>query len=160
MRTYLVMTPPGGHEPDHRSTVVIPDGFAWLALFFPWLWLLSQRLWMGAFCVFVLQVGTGVLAQMPGFGFAGTLAGFALSLLVALEGRNFRAEHLMRRGWSQDAVIQARDIETAEEIHFSNLPEPVTAALPSTDWARNAQPTAASRSGPALGLFDHHEGGR
>jgi hypothetical protein len=160
LRSYLVLTPPNGPDKDHSSTLVLPDGFSWTALLFPWIWLLWHRLWIAAMVIFLLQVASGVLLALPGLGLAGVLLGLATSLLVALEGRNHYGNSLVRRGWTPGSVISAVDLQTAEQIYFSSLPKPVQPPLPSSaDWAKHAkQPPASGWQGPALGLFDH--GGR
>jgi hypothetical protein len=160
LRSYLVLTPPGGADRDHRSTLILADRFSWTALLFPWIWLAWHRLWLTALAVFVIQVASGILIDMPGLWLAGTLLGLAINLLVALEGRNHYANSLLRRGWTLEAVISARDLQTAEDIYFSGLPQPETRPLPSSaDWAAKAkQPPSPGWQGPALGLFDH--GGR
>jgi hypothetical protein len=160
LRSYLVLTPANGPDRDHRSTLVLPDGFSWAALLFPWIWLVWHRLWIAGIAIFLLQAASGVLLGMPGLWLAGALLGFATSLLVALEGRNHYANSLMRRGWVLQEVISAADRQTAEEIYFSSLPQPASSPLPSSaDWANTKQPAVATGwQGPALGLFDH--GGR
>lgn len=160
MTSYLVLTPPGGPERDHRSTIVLPDRFSWLALLFPWIWLLAKRLWLAAVAIFVLQLGTGWLMQFPGLETAGWLAGLAINLLVAFEGRHYYSEHLIRRGWSLDAVISADSRAGAEDIYFTTLRRAEDKSLPpSAEWAVQAPTAAPTGWRPALGLFDH-EGGR
>jgi hypothetical protein len=160
LRSYLVLTPPGGPDREHRSTLVLPDGFSWLALLFPWIWLIWHRLWIAGVIAFVLQMASGMMINIDGLWPAGTLLGFATSLFVALEGRNHYANALVRRGWKLEGVISAVDRQTAEDIYFSDLPQPASSPLPSSaDWAKQAkQPPASGWQGPALGLFDH--GGR
>jgi hypothetical protein len=160
LRSYLVLTPPGGPDRDHRSTIVIPDGFSWAAFLLSWVWLIWHRLWIAGLVVFLLQMASGFLLSLPGLGLAGTLLGFATSLLVALEGRNHYGNSLVRRGWTLEAVISAVDRQTAEDIYFSSLPQLPQQPLPSTaEWAnKTRQPPASGWQGPALGLFDH--GGR
>ncbi|AXV16925.1 hypothetical protein CYG48_15235 [Neorhizobium sp. SOG26] len=155
MRSYLVLTPPGGPDRDHRSTLIMRDGFSWPALFFPWAWLLWNRLWIAAIVVFLLQGLSGFLMGFAGLELAGGLFGFALSLLVALEGRHYRSESLIRRGWTLEAVIPAPDLDTAEETFFAGLPEPQTQPMPaSADWARDAKSPAGWQA-PPMGLFEH-----
>jgi len=160
LRSYLVLTPPGGPEKDHRSTLFLPDGFSWMALLFAWIWLIWHRLWLAGIIALVLQIGSVLLLGMSGFFLAGLLLGFAIHVLIALEGRNHYANSLARRGWTLESVISATDLRTAEEIYFSGLPQPETHPLPSSsDWANKAkQPSVSGWQGPALGLFDH--GGR
>ena len=160
MRSYLVLTPPGGPDKDHRSTLFMPDGFSWMALLFSWIWLIWHRLWIAGIAVFLLQTTSGILLSMSGLGLAGILIAIGTNLLVALEGRNHYANSLIRRGWKLEGVISATDRETAEEIYFSSLPRPEEQPMPSsTEWANKAkQPPVSGWQGPALGLFDH--GGR
>ena len=159
MRSYLVLTPPGGPEKDHRSTLFLSDGFSWMALLFAWIWLVWHRLWIAGIVALVLQAGAALLIAVPGFWLGGLLLGFAIHILVALEGRNHYANSLVRRGWTLEGVISAADRQTAEEIYFSGLPQKETQPLPSSaDWAKTKQPPVSGWQGPALGLFDH--GGR
>jgi len=161
MRSYLVLTLPGGPDPDHCRTLVLPDGFAWLALLFPWIWLLWNRLWIAGAVVFLLQCVSGYLMSLPQFELAGGLLGFALSLLVALEGRHYRSETLIRRGWTLEAVISAANLDAAEEIFFAGLPEPQKQPMPaSAEWIKTTAPGQTTGwNGPHTGLFDH-QGGR
>ncbi|SFB54709.1 Protein of unknown function [Rhizobium sp. NFR07] len=160
MRSYLVLTPPGGPDKEHRSTLILPDGFSWAALLFPWIWLIWHRLWIVGILVFLVQGAAIALLAVPGFALAGALLGLATSLLVALEGRNHYGNSLIRRGWVLERVISAPDLRAAEDIYFSSLPKPAQQPLPSpSDWAKHAKtPPASGWQGPALGLFDH--GGR
>ena len=159
MRSYLILTPPGGPDPDHRSTVVVKDGFSWAAFFLSWIWLFWHRLWLVGVVALAVQVASGLLLQVHGFQPAGVFLGLALSLLLGLEGRNYLSEALVRRGWTLKAVIFAQDRRTAEEIYFSGLPAPEPSPLPSTsDWANGVKTKRNGGYGPNLGLFDY--GGR
>jgi len=161
MRSYLVLTPPGGPDKDHRRTLVLPDGFSWTALLFPWIWLLWNRLWIAGAVIFLLQGVSGYLMSLPQFELAGGLFGLALSLLVALEGRHYRSETLIRHGWTLEAVISAPSLDAAEEIFFAGLPEQPKQPMPaSAEWAK--APAIGQTTGwnaPHTGLFDH-QGGR
>lgn len=163
MRSYLVLTPPNDSrrdlDDDRSSILVLRDGFSWLALLFPWIWLFWHRLWIPGVVILFAQIGSVVLMQIPGFWTAGLLLGFALSLLIALEGRHYRSETLIRRGWTLETVIAAHDLRTAEEIYFSGLPQPEQQPMPvSAEWAKQARPPAAGWQAPNMGLFEH--GGR
>ncbi|CAN7553640.1 DUF2628 domain-containing protein [Neorhizobium sp. LjRoot104] len=163
MRSYLVLTPPNdpqsGSDRDHQSTLVLRDGVSWLALLFPWIWLFWHRLWIAGIVILFAQIGSGMLMQVPGFWAAGLLFGFAISVLVALEGRHYHSETLIRRGWTLETVISAHDLHTAEEIYFSGLPQPEQQPMPvPAEWAKQAKPPAAGWQAPHMGLFEH--GGR
>lgn len=161
MKSYLVLTPPGRPDPDHRRTIILADRFSWLALLFPWIWLLTKRLWLAAAVVFLLQLVAGQLTQMPGLEIAGFLFALSINLLVALEGRHFYSETLIRRGWTLAAVLAATDLDTAEELYLSEQQPLEARELPPTsDWAKRIEPRLQSGwSQGGIGLFDH-QGGR
>src|SRR5690606_34906257 len=131
---------------------------SWPALFFPWIWLLPKRLWLAALLVFLLQLIAGQLIQTPGFAIAGFLLALAINLAVALEGRHFYSETLIRRGWTLDAVLTADNLDTAEELYFSGRQSPERPELPNpSDWARQAAPRPDAGWGQGgIGLFDQH----
>jgi hypothetical protein len=160
LKSYLVLTPPGGADPDHKRTIFLADRFSWLALLFPWIWLLTKRLWLAAALVFLLQLVAGRLTQVDGFEAAGFLFALAINLAVALEGRHFYSETLIRRGWTLEAVLTAGDRDTAEEIYFSGQQSPEILEPPAApDWARRGEPrpeTGWEQGG--IGIFDHHGG--
>lgn len=158
MKSYLVLTPPGT-DPDHEKTVILADRFSWLALFFPWIWLLTKRLWLAALAVFLAQVAAGQLMQVSGFAVVGFLAAVSINLLVALEGRHFYSESLIRRGWTLQDVVMAADLDTAEDIYFAGLPQASTASTTAANWANSVRtPSAAGWDRGGIGLFD--QGGR
>lgn len=160
MKSYLILTPPGGSDPDHKRTIFLADRFSWLALVFPWIWLLTKRLWLAAAMVFLLQLVAGRLAQVEDFEVAGFLLAIAINLAVALEGRHFYSETLIRRGWTLEAILTAGDRDTAEEIYFSGQTPAETPEQPTApDWAKRSEPrpdTGWVQGG--IGIFDHHGG--
>ena len=160
MKSYLVLTPPGGSDPDHRKTIVMADRFSWLALLFPWIWLLTKRLWLPAIAVFLLQAIASQLTQVAGLGLVGFLCALSINLLVALEGRHFYSEVLIRRGWALQDVITAADLETAEELYFAGQQQARTELPAVAGWARpSAAPSSTEWNQGGIGLFDH-QGGR
>jgi hypothetical protein len=53
-----------------------------------------------------------------GFVLAGSGIGYgAVNAITAMEGRNWRAAGLVRRGWQMVDLIEADDADTAFEIH-------------------------------------------
>jgi hypothetical protein len=160
LKSYLVLTPPGGADPDHKRTIFLADRFSWLALVFPWIWLLTKRLWLAAVLVFLLQLVAGRLIQIPGIEVAGFLFALAINLAVALEGRHFYSETLIRRGWKLDAIVTAGDQDTAEEIYFSGQTPAETPEQPTApDWAKRSElrPDTGWEQG-GIGIFDYHGG--
>ena len=159
MRSYLVLTPKNGPDREHRSTIIMTDGFSWLAFLLSWIWLFWHRMWIVGAIALVIQIGSGVLSTMPGFAIGGWLLGFAMNLIVALEGRHLYSQSLQRRGYTLETVVFAQDRSTAEEMYFSNLPQPEPKAMPSlSEWAPQTNtpfPAAAGWQSSGAGLFDH-----
>ncbi|MEM5470848.1 DUF2628 domain-containing protein [Hoeflea sp. AS60] len=118
MTAYLVLASPGAQIPDERS-VVIADRFAPWAFFAPVIWLLFNRLWLEAFAAFLVMAAATGLASTAGQPVLGIALDLALSVLTALEGRNWRAAALQRRGWRFVDVIETDDSDLAFEIHAS-----------------------------------------
>lgn len=156
MISFIVLTPPDGPEPDHRSTRFIADRMVWTAFVFPGIWLLFNRCWLWGIVVLIAQFACGLLMDQPGFFWAGMAAELALAILIGLEGRQILIRTLMRRGWNLDAVVAAPDMASAEEIYFSGpAGDTRQTKTPVTDWARlSAEASPATSGGPALGLFD------
>lgn len=123
MTSYLVLEAPGGPDRDHRTTRFIADRFSWLALLFPWLWFAIHRMWWIAVSVVILQVAAGQVSRLDGLGVVGLLLTITAGLIAGFEGRNLLQRHLIAKGWTLKDVIVARDLSTAEEMYFSNLPE-------------------------------------
>lgn len=158
MRSYIVLTPPGGPETDHGSTLLLADRFSGLAFLFPWLWLFWHRLWGAGMAALLVQIGSGVLLQAPGLAPAGLLLGLALSLLIGFEGRQYYSEALVRRGWAVASIVFAQDRPTAEEVYFSGLPQPEKHPIPAlSGWAPQANAPSSGWRSQGLGLFDHGE---
>jgi len=154
--SYTVLTPPGGADRDHASTLFVADRFIWSAMCLPWIWLLSRRMWLAAFVVFVAECLVIFFMQQPGLGTAGLLAILAIHALVALEGGHLHIRHLIVRGWHVVGLETAPDMATAEEMFFAVLPEPAATPLPvASDWAKQNSSSTQGWSAPALGLFDN-----
>src|SRR5690606_11808624 len=102
----------------------------------------------------------GQLTQVSGLELVGVLGALSISLLVALEGRHFYSEVLIRRGWTLQDVITATDLEAAEEFYFAGQQQARTELPAVAGWARpsTAPPSTGWNQG-GIGLFDH-QGGR
>ncbi|WP_331372712.1 DUF2628 domain-containing protein [Sinorhizobium chiapasense] len=152
MASYLIMTPPGAPADDERARF-IADGFSWAAFFFPALWLMSKRSWLLGILVAVLQILLILLSVVPGAFAASLFMQLALSLLVSLEAPLLIARNLKKRDWTLRSIVPARDLETAEEIYFSNISTTAErrTATPLPSIERSATKQAESTAG--LGLF-------
>ncbi|EDQ35271.1 Protein of unknown function (DUF2628) [Hoeflea phototrophica DFL-43] len=116
MSCYLVFARPGAPVPDEGS-VIVADRFAPWAFAFPMLWLLFNRLWIEAAIAFALSLASTMMITNPALFWPGLALGVALSAVTAMEGRNWRAAALVRRGWQMIDLIEADDADAAFEIH-------------------------------------------
>ncbi|TPK08021.1 DUF2628 domain-containing protein [Mesorhizobium sp. B2-5-9] len=151
MTAYVVMEPPGRSEKVDTTTLV-RDGFTWLGLLVPPLWLAWHRMWVEAALAFVVMGVLSMLGQRLGLGVAGSLLSLLVSLYVGLEGQGLRIAALRRRGWHEWGVVEAgwlsdADMRYALEVEgLSDEAAPAPRIIPDAALARPAQP------GMALGL--------
>jgi len=90
-------------------TVMVREGFSWLAALFPLFWFLAKRLWLVAALYFSL-------ATFMGFVLPASLspwAMMALQILAGFEARNLQRWTLERGGFRLMGVVQGRDEEGA-----------------------------------------------
>ncbi|WP_420960526.1 DUF2628 domain-containing protein [Brucella sp. IR073] len=121
MASYVVMKPPAetGKGAAER-TVFVRDGFSFLALIMPVLWLLFYRLWFEAGLVLVAAVALGLAGEYWSAPGTTTFLTFLISILVALEGNNWRLSALRRKGYADKGVIEADDREEADIRYFTD----------------------------------------
>jgi hypothetical protein len=153
MAIFVAMEPPDGGGDEAERMLLVRDGFAWLAFFFPPLWLLWHLLWAEALLVFALFGALSALGEVEGFGLAAPLLMVLVSIYVGLEGQALRLAALRRRGWREWGVVEADSADDADarrllETAPADEPEPETIRpiVPDAALARSAQP------GLALGL--------
>ncbi|PYE89078.1 DUF2628 domain-containing protein [Phyllobacterium leguminum] len=157
MASFVVMQPPpeAGANAAER-TVFVRDGFSLLALIVPVLWLLFHRLWFEATLILAVSLALGMAGQywnMPG---TVTVLMVLVSILVALEGNNWRLAALRRRGYAEKGVIEADDRSEAEIRYFaggdlSEEPSPPTPVAPT----RKRRPARSAPSGGRVGLVGY-----
>ncbi|MGO4564268.1 DUF2628 domain-containing protein [Rhizobium sp. 2YAF20] len=158
MASYLILTPASGPGKDHENTRFIRDGFSLLAFFFPWIWLLWQRLWLSGIAAFLLQMFGLALIGKAALWPAGIAILLGVSLLAAVEGRNLVARRLVAMGWKETGLVSARRLSEAEEIYFAEIPDEMATNIPSVYWDIPTHGTGNS-GGAALGLIGY-DGGR
>jgi len=140
---------------DGRNVELIRDGFSVLALLFPALWLLWNRVWFG-FAIYVVLILVFVLTSELINPLIGVFLNSLLGLYLGFEGTNWRAKKYLSNGWQEVDVVLASDYEEAEIRVFANReddvvdekPEP---ALPKrTPQAPKRMPT---KTKPVIGSF-------
>ena len=90
-------------------TVMVREGFSWLAALFPLFWFLAKRLWLVAALYFSF-------ATLMGFVLPAGIAPWAmvaLQILTGFEARNLQRWTLARQGFRLMGVVQGRDEEGA-----------------------------------------------
>lgn len=117
MALYTVLEPPDG-KPDRVA--FIPEGFAWGAYLFTFLWALWHRLWIVAALAFTVFVGLNIAIGLEILSpVVGSLAQFGLSLLFGLEARRLQESSFMRAGFRRAGLIEASRLEAAELAYFA-----------------------------------------
>src|ERR1700719_4268856 len=163
MSVYTVHEPPplraGAAASDVERFAFVRDGFSWWAFLFAPLWMLRHRMWLGLVGYVVVAGAIEVPVRLSGApGFAASVIGLLLSLLVGLEAGTLRRFTLNRRGWKNLAVVSGDDLEDAERRFFDawlqrkSSPSGVSHAL-----LRRPSSASRHRRGPlgsdVIGLF-------
>jgi hypothetical protein len=161
---YTVYEPPGGNEADvavrAEKIAFIKDGFSWLALFVPVLWLIFQRMWLEliAYIAIIASVSWAFGAEGPGRQIGGWVV-LGFTLLFAFEANDLRGWALRRRGYQFAGVAAGRDRYAAERSFFEGwLPQQRRAMPPVPPAQKSSAPKAAKppRGGDGdevIGLF-------
>lgn len=99
----------------------VREGFAWLALPFPVLWLLFHRMWL----VLLAFLGLVVVLNLAAGLFAGgeTIGGWmslGLTVLLAFEANDLRRWTLERRGYRLAGTVSGRTRTECEQRFFTD----------------------------------------
>lgn len=167
MSLYIVMEPPrsGDARRDAERVAFVREGFSWLALFVPALWLLCHRLWLVLIGWIVVAVALNLAVGRLGTG-ADLIAALAFNVAFAFEANGLRRWTLARRGWREAAVVAGHDREDCERRYFAErqaraaapdeaprTPAAAPASVPTVSAAR----AVPSEGEPVLGLFPQPE---
>lgn len=168
MATFLVFEPKDCARTQEAAerVVFVREKFSWPAFIFTPFWLLRWKLWFGFLLWLVAFLSVTVLGARLGYGPWGAVAASIFpSLYFALDAANLRTRKLLRSGYREAAIIDAKNVDAAER-HFFVSWQSSTTAEPSvpplkTDYpyppqsAPVVQPqikTASTESG-VIGLF-------
>jgi hypothetical protein len=150
MSVYTVHEPPsraGAAAADVERFAFVRDGFSWWAFLLAPLWMLRHRMWLVLIGYVVIAGAIEVPVKLSGAsGFAASMIGLLLGLLVGLEAGTLRRFTLNRGGWKNLGVVSGDDIEDAERRFFdawlqresspSNGPAAPGAASAAASWRR------------------------
>lgn len=122
MATWTVHAPEGdlGAAIAADRLVFAREGFAWWALWLPFLWAPFHRLWL-------VSLGwLGVAASIQAIDVlvsevAGTVLSLAFALWFAAEAQDLRRWTLERRGWRLIGLASGADLDEAEARFFAKL---------------------------------------
>ena len=157
MTVYSVYEPPT-QAPDLAERAdrlaFVKEGFSWIALLVPVLWLLYYRMWIELILLVLVYVGLQLAFGTHTGG--ATLVGWAslaIAVLFAFEANDLRAASLERRGYRLAGVASGRDRTEAERSFFQTwLPQQ---ARPSKGLERGPEPR---REGEAAASVPRGEG--
>ncbi len=149
------------YEPPVPATDVIEradrlafvrEGFSWVALLVPLLWLLYHRMWIESVVLFLVYVGLQLAFGGDAQGQALTAwASVAISILFAFEANDLRTASLERRGYRFAGVVSGRDRVEAERAFFIRW-------LPEQERAQPVAPLPPRRSTEARTPLPREEG--
>jgi hypothetical protein len=137
----------------------VKEGFSWVALLVPLVWLLYHRMWIESVVLLLVYVGLQLAFGGDAQGQALVAwASLAISLLFAFEAGDLRTASLERRGYRLAGVVSGRGRADAERAFFVKwLPEqertaPVTLAASRRDSGTRT-PRQRGEGEEVIGLF-------
>ena len=142
-----------------EAIAFVKEGFSWLALFFPLLWLLYYRMWIefAAFLAITIGLEWAFGGSAEGAEILGWI-GLAITVLFAFEANDLRTAMLERRGYRFAGIATGRDRIEAEHSFFTawlrqeaRPSRPVPPAAKITPGA--ARPASRGGAGDVIGLF-------
>lgn len=122
MTVYSVYEPPGDDadlEARLDKIAFVKDGFSWLALVIPILWLIYQRMWL-ELVVFLAAIALipWLLGADPYARQLGGWLSLGLTVLFAFEANDLRGWALQRRGYRFVGAASGSDRTEAERSFF------------------------------------------
>lgn len=135
-----------------EAILFVKEGFAWLALFFPLLWLIYHRMWV-VFAGFVaililLEAGVVLLGLEDGVAVISTIA---LSGVFALLANDLRRWTLARRGYRLVDLVNGRDRGECESKFFARwLASGGRQAKAAPKAVKHAKPAPATSNKPPI----------
>ena len=129
MKTFTVHEPAEpASDPLKRADqlVFVKEGVAWLALFFPVIWLLVQRMWLVLVLFILAAIGISAATMSLGANQQITAwATIALGILLAVQANDLRRWKLDRKGYRMVAAVAGRSREECERRFFADWTDDV-----------------------------------
>ncbi|WP_181703500.1 DUF2628 domain-containing protein [Chthonobacter albigriseus] len=159
MTIYTVHAPAGRDRSAEAAESVrfVKEGFAWPALFIPFVWLLWHRMWL-PLLGYVLALGVIQGIDFVAGETIATVVAIAFSLWFALEANAMRRWVLERRGLPLVAVVEGSGRESAERRFFDGWFHDQAASDAPPPPAGRAVPSVRATPSGVIGLFPDREG--
>lgn len=122
MTVYSVYEPAGEADPERRADKIafVKEGFNWLALIVPVIWLLYRRMWLEALAFLALFLTLPALfGSDPAGKEIGGFVSLGMVVVFAFMANDLRAWSLRRRGFGFAGTASGRDRVEAELRFFS-----------------------------------------
>ncbi len=114
MKLYAVFLKDHARNPA-RDMILVKDGFSWPAFFFTVIWALCKRMWWIAAALFaVIGLVAWTLEAVETPGSISQIMILAVCATIGMAGNDIRRWHLANLGYSEVAVIGAKNIDDAE----------------------------------------------
>ncbi len=136
-----------------EAILFVKEGFAWLALFFPLLWLIYHRMWivLSSFVAILVLLEAGVVYLGLEDDVA-VISTIALSGVFALQANDLRRWSLARKGYQLVELVNGRDRGECEQKFFTRW-------LTSIGAQAEVAPKAVKRANPASATPDKSPSG-
>lgn len=117
MASYIVLEPQDTMGASDKA-VFIRDGFSFGAFILPVVWLLFSKLWLEAVISLLVIAILGVIASLLNAADIASYLAMAVSLFIGAEFANWRIKRLLRKGYKEKTVIEARNSKEAEIRYY------------------------------------------
>lgn len=162
MAVFTVLEPPASASvaADAERIRFVREGFSWVALIVPFLWIVWHRLWLVGLGWLVLAIGLQAGANALG-GPMPAIVGVGYGILFAFEANALRRWTLERRGFRFAGVVAGANRDECERRFFATWligrRLGATGAVAGA-WSPAASPAATASASPSIiGLFPSPE---
>lgn len=122
MTVFAVYEPSGDASVEARADRIafVKEGFSWLALIVPLLWLIYQRMWLELIAYLAIFLSLPLIfGSDPTMKEIAGIVSLGLTLIFAFEANNLRGWALRRHGFRFAGIASGRDRVEAETRFFT-----------------------------------------